>query len=44
MMAVRYADITLKMTKKRKKHITREEYDSFHNYNIESNSIDRDRE
>lgn len=30
--------------KKKFRRITQEEYDSFHNYNIESNSIDRDRE
>lgn len=26
------------------KRISREDYDSFHNYNIESNTIDRDKE
>jgi len=30
--------------RKKKKRITREEYESFHNYNIECNETDRDRE
>ena len=36
--------MTFKTNKKKFRMVTQDEYDSFHNYNIETNSINRDRE